>query len=115
LVKAPSFTDLELRRKKITAAHSVFERFKTPFHIFAFKYLPFRNPTFQFLQILGRIAIMAQAAAVYPPLNERPLKNTIVLFDVDETLSKSRLVCQLLYSLITAFGEKILNIIARQT
>jgi phosphomannomutase len=33
---------------------------------------------------------MAAAAAVYPPLNQRPLKNTIVLFDVDDTLTIPR-------------------------
>lgn len=35
---------------------------------------------------------MAAAASVYPPLENRPLKDTIVLFDVDETLSKARRV-----------------------
>ncbi|KAF2787763.1 phosphomannomutase-like protein [Melanomma pulvis-pyrius CBS 109.77] len=34
---------------------------------------------------------MAAAAAIYPPLNQRPLKNTIVLFDVDDTLTIPRL------------------------
>ncbi|PGH14854.1 hypothetical protein AJ80_05780 [Polytolypa hystricis UAMH7299] len=33
---------------------------------------------------------MVAGAAVYPPLAERPLKNTICLFDVDETLSPAR-------------------------
>ncbi|KAF2728372.1 phosphomannomutase-like protein [Polyplosphaeria fusca] len=33
---------------------------------------------------------MSVGGAIYPPLNQRPVKNTIVLFDVDETLSKSR-------------------------
>lgn len=36
---------------------------------------------------------MTTATAVYPTLEERPLKDTIVLFDVDETLSKARRVC----------------------
>lgn len=35
---------------------------------------------------------MAAGAAVYPPLSERPIKDTVVLFDVDETLSKARKV-----------------------
>lgn len=35
---------------------------------------------------------MAEAAAVYPPLEARPMKNTICLFDVDETLTKARRV-----------------------
>ncbi|ORY11393.1 eukaryotic phosphomannomutase [Clohesyomyces aquaticus] len=33
---------------------------------------------------------MATAAAVIPPLNQRPVKNTIVLFDVDDTLTIPR-------------------------
>lgn len=35
---------------------------------------------------------MAQAASVYPPLNQRPIKNTVVLFDVDGTLTPARRV-----------------------
>lgn len=35
---------------------------------------------------------MTTATSVYPPLESRPLKDTIVLFDVDETLSKARQV-----------------------
>lgn len=34
----------------------------------------------------------AQAAAIIPALEQRPIKNTIVLFDVDNTLSPARLV-----------------------
>jgi len=33
---------------------------------------------------------MAAAAAVYPPLDQRPVKNTVLLFDVDDTLTKPR-------------------------
>ncbi|KAL9580253.1 MAG: hypothetical protein Q9212_004607 [Teloschistes hypoglaucus] len=33
---------------------------------------------------------MAQAAGVYPPLEDRPVKNTICLFDVDGTLTPAR-------------------------
>ncbi|KAF2749315.1 eukaryotic phosphomannomutase [Sporormia fimetaria CBS 119925] len=33
---------------------------------------------------------MAAAGAVFPPLNKRPIKNTIVLFDVDNTLTIPR-------------------------
>jgi hypothetical protein len=36
---------------------------------------------------------LATAAAAYPPLNQRPVKGTVLLFDVDETLTKSRQVC----------------------
>jgi len=32
------------------------------------------------------------ASLPYPPLEERPLKNTICLFDVDGTLTPARLV-----------------------
>lgn len=35
---------------------------------------------------------MTTATAIYPTLENRPLKDTIVLFDVDETLSKARRV-----------------------
>ncbi|KAF1845741.1 phosphomannomutase-like protein [Cucurbitaria berberidis CBS 394.84] len=33
---------------------------------------------------------MALAASVYPPLDKRPFKNTVLLFDVDDTLTKPR-------------------------
>ncbi|GME28400.1 Eukaryotic phosphomannomutase [Neofusicoccum parvum] len=33
---------------------------------------------------------MAQAASVYPPLSQRPIKNTVCLFDVDGTLTPAR-------------------------
>ncbi|OCK78817.1 eukaryotic phosphomannomutase [Lepidopterella palustris CBS 459.81] len=33
---------------------------------------------------------MAEAAATFPPLNQRPIKNTICLFDVDGTLTPAR-------------------------
>lgn len=36
--------------------------------------------------------ITMSGADTYPPLDERPLKDTIVLFDVDETLTPARLV-----------------------
>jgi phosphomannomutase len=35
---------------------------------------------------------MTTAASVYPALEARPLKDTICLFDVDETLTKARRV-----------------------
>jgi len=35
---------------------------------------------------------MAVTAAVYPPLEERPFKDTVLLFDVDDTLTKPRQV-----------------------
>jgi phosphomannomutase len=40
---------------------------------------------------------MAAAAAIYPPLKDRPIKDTVLLFDVDETLTKARQVRQLLF------------------
>ena len=33
-----------------------------------------------------------EAASVYPPLEARPIKNTICLFDVDGTLTPARRV-----------------------
>ncbi|RDL36618.1 putative phosphomannomutase [Venustampulla echinocandica] len=33
---------------------------------------------------------MSEAAAVFPPLDKRPMANTIVLFDVDDTLTPAR-------------------------
>ena len=35
---------------------------------------------------------MTEAASVYPPLEDRPIKNTICLFDVDGTLTPARRV-----------------------
>lgn len=35
---------------------------------------------------------MAEAAAAYPPLDKRPIANTICLFDVDGTLTPARRV-----------------------
>lgn len=35
---------------------------------------------------------MASGAALYPPLDQRPMKNTLVLFDVDNTLTIPRQV-----------------------
>ncbi|KAF1815505.1 eukaryotic phosphomannomutase [Eremomyces bilateralis CBS 781.70] len=32
----------------------------------------------------------AEAGSLYPPLNQRPIKNTVVLFDVDGTLTPAR-------------------------
>ncbi|KAF2499451.1 putative phosphomannomutase [Lophium mytilinum] len=49
-----------------------------------------------------------QTAAVIPPLNERPIKNTIVLFDVDETLTKSRQeVKPEMLTLLSALRQKV--------
>lgn len=39
-----------------------------------------------------KTSTMAAAAAVYPPLDQRPVKNTVLLFDVDDTLTKPRQV-----------------------
>lgn len=38
---------------------------------------------------------MATGASVYPPLDQRPVKNTVLLFDVDDTLTKPRQVRQM--------------------
>ncbi|KAF2197778.1 eukaryotic phosphomannomutase [Delitschia confertaspora ATCC 74209] len=51
---------------------------------------------------------MATTAAVYAPLNERPIKNTIVLFDVDETLTPARLpVSPPMLQLLSALRHKV--------
>ena len=38
---------------------------------------------------------MAEAGSVYPPLEHRPLKGTICLFDVDGTLTPARKVSRI--------------------
>jgi len=38
-------------------------------------------------------AVMTQAGSVYSPLGAHPMKNTICLFDVDNTLGPARRVC----------------------
>jgi hypothetical protein len=43
------------------------------------------------------MAAPVQAGAVYPPLNKRPIQNTVVLFDVDDTLTPARRVCLISY------------------
>ena len=50
---------------------------------------PSRSFTFQ--RVIFTMA-HTEAASVYPPLQDRPLKNTICLFDVDNTLTPARLV-----------------------
>lgn len=42
-----------------------------------------------------RTATAPVSGVDYPPLEERPIKNTICLFDVDGTLTPARLVCPL--------------------
>ncbi|MCJ1329135.1 Phosphomannomutase [Thelotrema lepadinum] len=50
---------------------------------------------------------MAEAGAVYPPLEARPLKNTICLFDVDNTLTlPRRTVTPEMLSLLSALRHK---------
>ncbi|KAK6530070.1 Phosphomannomutase [Orbilia ellipsospora] len=47
-------------------------------------------------------------ATGYPPIQERPLKNTIVLFDVDETLTPARrLVSPEMFTLLAKLREKV--------
>lgn len=38
-------------------------------------------------------AMATEAASVYPSLEDRPVKGTICLFDVDGTLTSARRVC----------------------
>src|SRR5277367_5322425 len=49
------------------------------------------HPSIVSLQYLSSINM--SALADYPPLTERPIKNTICLFDVDGTLTPARRVC----------------------
>jgi hypothetical protein len=51
-------------------------------------YIKFRDPS----EPNKRHFTMAAAASVYPTLDQRPVKNTVVLFDVDDTLTKPRQV-----------------------
>lgn len=49
---------------------------------------------------------MATSLPSYPPLTERPLKNTICLFDVDGTLTPARLVSyssKIIFNSLTTF------------
>ncbi|KAF1984497.1 phosphomannomutase [Aulographum hederae CBS 113979] len=51
---------------------------------------------------------MAEAASVYPPLNARPIKNTICLFDVDGTLTPARRdVSPEMLQLLSALRHKV--------
>lgn len=50
------------------------------------------------------------AASVYPSLENRPLKGTVVLFDVDKTLSPARGVSSQLKLLLNTFDTKHLLI-----
>lgn len=43
----------------------------------------------------------AEAASVYPALEDRPVKETICLFDVDGTLTPARRVSQYRYDPLT--------------
>ena len=46
---------------------------------------------------------MAATQPEYPPLEDRPMKNTICLFDVDNTLTPARLVRALFPHLIYVY------------
>ncbi|KAF2474501.1 phosphomannomutase-like protein [Lindgomyces ingoldianus] len=51
---------------------------------------------------------MAAAGAIVPPLNQRPIKNTIVLFDVDDTLTPARLaVSPEMLQLLSELRQKV--------
>ncbi|KAI9665085.1 MAG: Phosphomannomutase [Bathelium mastoideum] len=51
---------------------------------------------------------MAQAGTVIPALNERPIKNTICLFDVDDTLSRPRRAASTsMLQLLSALRHKV--------
>ncbi|KAI9844306.1 MAG: Phosphomannomutase [Thelocarpon superellum] len=51
---------------------------------------------------------MAEAASVYPPLNKRPVANTICLFDVDGTLTPARRdVSPEMLALLSALRQRV--------
>ncbi|KAI9759429.1 MAG: Phosphomannomutase [Chaenotheca gracillima] len=51
---------------------------------------------------------MAEAASVYPPLDKRPIANTICLFDVDGTLTPARLdASPEILALLSALRHKV--------
>src|SRR5579862_9689332 len=51
---------------------------------------------------------MAEAAAVYPPLDKRPIAGTICLFDVDGTLTPARrAVSPEMLALLSALRHKV--------
>nr|OQO23354.1 Phosphomannomutase [Rachicladosporium sp. CCFEE 5018] len=51
---------------------------------------------------------MTAATAILPPLHERPIKNTVVLFDVDETLTPARrAVSPEMLQLLSALRQKV--------
>jgi hypothetical protein len=49
----------------------------------------------------------AEAASVYPSLENRPLKGTVCLFDVDGTLTPARQVCSLSSASFNQLPENI--------
>lgn len=55
---------------------------------------------------------MAAPVAEYPPLEQRPIANTICLFDVDDTLTIPRRVCFSATSLqfLIPFSQLSLNL-----
>ncbi|KAG8525407.1 Phosphomannomutase 1 [Bacidia gigantensis] len=51
---------------------------------------------------------MAEAASLYPPLQDRPVKNTVCLFDVDGTLTPARLAASpQMLTLLSALRHKV--------
>jgi len=58
-----------------------------------YRQLTYENQLLPPIAYKQQSAVMTQIGSVYPPLEARPLKNTICLFDVDNTLGPARRVC----------------------
>ncbi|KAI9832388.1 MAG: Phosphomannomutase 1 [Sarea resinae] len=57
---------------------------------------------------MAAAAPAAEAAAVYPPLSQRPIANTVCLFDVDDTLTPARRsVSPQMLSLLSSLRHKV--------
>ncbi|KAI1843368.1 hypothetical protein JX265_006194 [Neoarthrinium moseri] len=57
---------------------------------------------------MSAAALGATASAPYPPLEDRPIKNTICLFDVDDTLTRPRLpVTEEMLSTLATLRQKV--------
>jgi hypothetical protein len=53
---------------------------------------------------LTDITMATEAASIYPGLKDRPVKNTVCLFDVDGTLTPARLVLHTLPAVLLSWG-----------
>lgn len=67
------------------------------------------NPRQHLYPSIMTLSETSPAAASYPPLNERPVKDTIVLFDVDGTLTPARRVSFLLLPSGLSFEDALVH------